>query len=166
MIRFRWLGKRFACRQGLKDRNKAMSAKKGSAAVIDINTSIDRLKAAGFTTADRGNGQVLIGKHGCGAVIQRSPAGDVQFVLRPGLLSGEAIAHLLDRGFQKYWQSGERSLPATAAQLKALHLFEQDLMALMGMTSLYNQSLGTVSSRYVYDRIEGREGQRIHKTFD
>ncbi len=143
-----------------------MSTKKGSTTIIEFSSWIDRLKAAGFTATDRGGGRILIVKHGCGAVIEKSPAGDARFAERPGLISGDGIAHLTDRGFQKYWQSGDRSFPAVAEHLKSLHSFEQDLMALMGMTSLYNQALGTVSSRYVYDRVEGREGPRVHQTFD
>jgi hypothetical protein len=134
--------------------------------MVDFSSAVERLKAAGFTTSDRGGGRVLISKHGCGAVIESSPSESPQFAVRPGLLWGENVAHLVDHGYQKYWQCGERSFPAIAEQLKSLHCFEQDWMAVMGITSLYNQSLGTVSSRYVYDRVEGREGPRTCPTFD
>lgn len=127
---------------------------------------MQRLKAAGFTATDRGNGQVLLTKKGCGTVIEKSASGEPQFVVRPGILMREHIARLLDRGFQKFWQTGDRTVPAAAEQLQALHKFEQELRAVMGLTGLYNQNLGTVSSRYVYDRVEGREGPRVHKSFD
>jgi hypothetical protein len=77
----------------------------------------------------------------------------------------QGIAHLVDRGFQKFWQEGEQQFPALAAQLQALHRFEQDLRAVMGLTALYNEALGSVSSRYVYDRLEGREEPKRHQAF-
>ena len=140
--------------------------KKESAVAIDYRSWIERLKASGFTAVDHGGDSVFITKHGCGAMLEKKPAGEPRFAIRPGLLMGDGIAHLLDRGFQKFWQSGERTLPANAAQLKALQSFEEDLRSVMGLTALYNQSLGTVSSRYVYDRVEGREGPRVHRSFD
>jgi hypothetical protein len=140
--------------------------KKASVVAIDFHSWIEQLRAFGFTAVDQGGGNVFISKHGCGTILEKKPSGEPRFAVRPGLLIGDGIAHLLDRGFQKFWQSGERTLPATAAQLKALHSFEEDLRAVMGITALYNQSLGTVSSRYVYDRVEGREGPRVHRTFD
>ena len=128
-------------------------------------------------------GRVRIGKHGCAAVLEASPSGEPQFAVRPGLViraatvsersnelrsgldTAERIAHLIDRGFQKFWQEGERQLPALSAQLQALHHFDQDLRAVMGLTALYNEALGTVSSRYIYDRLEGREKPKRHQPF-
>ncbi len=150
----------------LGDRNFCGMSKKASVVAIDFRSWIERLKASGFTTVDHGTTRVLIAKHGCGAILEKQPSGEPRFAVRPGLLMGGGIAHLLDRGFQKFWQSGEQTLPATAAQLTALHSFEEDLRSVMGLTALYNQSLGTVSSRYVYDRVEGREGPRVHRSFD
>ena len=150
----------------LKDRDFCTMGKKQSVVAIDFRSWIERLKAAGFTTVDHGGDCVFIAKHDCGAMFEKKPSGEPHFAVRPGLLIGGGIAHLLDRGYQKFWQCGERTLPATAAQLKALHSFEADLRSVMGFTALYNQSLGTVSSRYVYDRVEGREGPRVHRSFD
>jgi hypothetical protein len=140
--------------------------KKTSVVTIDFHSWTERLKAAGFTAVDHGGDCVFIAKHGCAAMFEKKPYGEPRFAVRPGLLMGDGIAHLLDRGFQKFWQFGERTIPATAVQLKALHNFEEDLRAVFGFTALYNQSLGTVSSRYVYDRVEGREGPRVHRSFD
>lgn len=140
--------------------------KKASVVVIDFHSWIERLKAAGFTTVDHGGNRVLIAKYGCGAILDKTPGGEPCFDVWPGLLMGGGIAYLLDRGFQKFWQSGDRAQPANAEQLKSLHRFEADLRSIMGLTALYNQSLGTVSSRYVYDRMEGREGPKVHQPFD
>jgi hypothetical protein len=143
-----------------------MFARKNAPEKVDFNTWMGRLKAAGFTTVDRGNGEVLVSKDGCGSVIGKSPSGEPKFVTLPGVLFGEHLGRLLDRGFQKFWQVGERTIPAAAEQLNTLHGFEQQLRAVMHLTGLYNQNLGTVSSRYVYDRVEGREGPRVHKSFE
>ena len=144
-----------------------------------MNTCIQQLKNAGFGVIEREGGRVLIGKHGCAAILEPSSSGEPQFAVRPGLLvraatvrersslpeAGERIAHLFDRGFQKFWQDDRRRLPALSDQLQALHHFEQDLRAAMGLTTLYNQALGTVSSRYIYDRLEGREEPKKHRPF-
>jgi len=143
-----------------------MAAKKVTTEKLDLSAWIERLKGAGFSTTEQGEGRVLITKYGCGAVLERAASGELQIDVRPGLLLVEQIAHLLDRGYQKFWQSGERTIPAAAEELKVLHQFEEDLRALMRLSDLYNESLGTVSSRYVYDRVEGREGPRVHQTFD
>ncbi|MBI1955499.1 MAG: hypothetical protein HYS38_03810 [Acidobacteria bacterium] len=108
---------------------------------------------------------MLVSKHGCGAVLERTLAGQPRFAVGPGLLVGNGIARLVDGGFQKFWQDDVRRLPALADQLAALHRFDQDLRTVMGVTSLYNEALGTVSARYVYDRLEGREEPKRHKPF-
>jgi hypothetical protein len=37
-------------------------------------------------------------------------------------------------------------------------VFAEELNQLTGVTSLYNESLGTTSDLYQYDRLKGREG--------
>jgi len=41
--------------------------------------------------------------------------------------------------------------------LKALHQFSEELKEGLGLPSLYNESLGTVSEAYQYDRIQDRD---------
>ncbi|MBI2820308.1 MAG: hypothetical protein HYX73_10040 [Acidobacteria bacterium] len=105
-------------------------------------------------------------RNGCGAVIEESADGNIQFRVRLGLILREKIAHLIDCGFQKFWQDGDRRVPARAEELKALHELQRDLRAAMGITTLYNEALGTVSSKYIYDRVEGREPGKRHPSFD
>ena len=50
-----------------------------------------------------------------------------------------------------------REIPAQAAQLKALHAFDEDLREGLGVTSLYNLSLGTTCDDHLYDRVEDRD---------
>ena len=133
-----------------------------------FNQWIERLKEADFLVHAEGSGvriQLQISKHGCGAVLEASGSGEPRFAVRPGLETKQGLAHLIDRGFQKFWQEGEWQVPALSTQLKALHRFDQDLRAVMAVTALYNEALGTVSSRYVYDRLEGREKGKRHQGF-
>ena len=64
----------------------------------------------------------------------------------------------MDGGFQKFFLTphGTRK-PALAHELKAVQEFQEDLREAMGLVSLYNESLGTVSNQYIYDRVEGRD---------
>ena len=43
------------------------------------------------------------------------------------------------------------------SELQALHAFEADLKEKLGLTSLYNEGLGTVSTLYQYDRVKDRD---------
>jgi hypothetical protein len=76
---------------------------------------------------------------------------------RPGWLLGGQIARLLDRGYQKFLKTPAMEIPATAEHLRAIHEFDEELKQAAGATVLYNESLGTTSDRYLYDRIQGRE---------
>ena len=73
------------------------------------------------------------------------------------VMSGE-IGALVDGGFQKFFQTptGKRK-PALAADLHGLHDFQEDLREALGQDSLYNESLGTVSTLYLYDRVKDRD---------
>lgn len=122
----------------------------------------ESLRAHGFEVSSFGGvpGGMLVAKYGAGAVIV--PARDMEggpatFAERPGVLIRGEIARLLDRGFQKFIKTSQYELPATANQLHAIHQFQEELTQLIGGTSLYNQSLGTTSDLYEYDRLRGRE---------
>ena len=106
------------------------------------------------------SGGTLVAKYGAAAVLV--PAADLEggpatFFERPGILVRGEIARLLDRGYQKFIKTAQFELPATAAQLHAIHQFQEELTQAIGGISLYNQSLGTTSDLYEYDRLEGRE---------
>ena len=89
--------------------------------------------------------------------LERTPDGQVRFAEPPGYLVGQFIARLEDRGFQKYLWTPERSLPALAEHLEQIQRFDEQLKQALELPSLYNESLGTVSDRYLYDRVRGRE---------
>jgi len=108
-------------------------------------------------------GGVLVSKHGAGAVLvaaqDKDAAGSAPavFARGPGALIGGEVARLVDRGYQKFIKTTQFELPASASQLQAIHLFSEELKQLAGGISLYNESLGTTSDLYEYDRLKGRE---------
>jgi hypothetical protein len=111
--------------------------------------------------------QFLVRKYGAGAIL--APAGEptgadkklpqiaVRWRERPGYLVGGEVATLLDRGHQKFWKSTRLEVPATADSLQAVHRFAEELRQVVGEPSLYNESLGTTSDSYLYDRVKGRD---------
>jgi hypothetical protein len=107
--------------------------------------------------AKRTPNAVQVRKYGCAAEIAAAPDGTVEILSRPGwLLSGE-ITRLVDRGYQKFLKTSKMEIPASAEQLRALHEFTEELKEAIGAPNLYNQSLGTTSDVYNYDRVKGRE---------
>jgi hypothetical protein len=109
---------------------------------------------------------VRASKYGCAAVLGRNPEGRVVLIGRPGLVLGGEIAHVLDRGHQKFFKTKSLEIAATADRLKAEHRFIEELDEATGGISLYNESLGTVSDEYMYDRVKGRDkdGPALGKT--
>jgi hypothetical protein len=102
--------------------------------------------------------QVQVSKHGAAAVIVRAQDGKgVAMVTKPGVLFAGEIAHLLDRGFQKFFKTSKIEIPATADRLKVENLFKEELREVIGEPVLYNEALGSVSDEYMYDRVKGRD---------
>lgn len=97
-------------------------------------------------------------KNGVGATLKKSPDGkSASLTANPGYLLGGEISRLLDRGNQKFLKTSKLEVPATADHLRAVHHFAEELRERAGSESLYNESLGTVSDVYLYDRVKGRE---------
>ena len=110
-------------------------------------------------------GQYRVQKHGCGAVIAPARDGNgVAFVERPGFVLGSEIAHLLDRGFQKFLKTKRLEITATADHLKAIHRFSEELKEVIGSPNLYNESIGTTSDDYFYDRLKGRDKNPVPRS--
>jgi len=104
---------------------------------------------------------MLVNKYGVGAVLVPME-GAAAFALKPGILVKGEVGRLLDRGYQKFIKSSQYEIPATAAQLQAIHAFSEELKRVIGVISLYNESLGTTSDLYEYDRLKGREDETAH----
>lgn len=131
----------------------------------NFDQMLELLRAHGFEVASfAGNSEtMLVSKHGVGAVLTPPPrgasrdSGTAVVAVPPGVLVRGEVSRLLDRGFQKFIRTTQYELPATAGQLQAIHTFSEELKQMTGADSLYNESLGTTSDVYRYDRLLGRE---------
>jgi hypothetical protein len=125
---------------------------------LSFEDRLDKLRAAGFTVTLLSAGHVRVSRGVCATVIEDLTGAAPRVVECAGLISGDAIASLVDSGFQKFFQTpaGKRQ-PALAEELKAVHDFEEDLRSTLGAASLYNEALGTVSTFYQYDRVKDRD---------
>ncbi|HEU4415782.1 MAG TPA: hypothetical protein VFT65_13430 [Candidatus Angelobacter sp.] len=113
--------------------------------------------------------RVFLKKLNSSAAIEKADDGGVRLFAKPGILIGGEISRLVDKGYQKFLKTTKTEVPATADHLKNLHQFSEELREASGETSLYNQSLGTVSDRYTYDRVENRdlpEAQRPQRAWE
>lgn len=118
---------------------------------------LESLKAKGFASAPWSGGVVRISR-GDVAIDLEETGGEVRGASRAGIIVGKEIGALVDLGYQKVFRTpSEKNVPATAPQLKAIHDFEEDLKEGLGRVSLYNESLGTVSTFYLYDRVKDRD---------
>jgi hypothetical protein len=113
-----------------------------------------------------GSGAYRVSKYGVAAEIAPSPANTEKIIPAPapaeitsraGVLLNGQIATLVDKGYQKFLKAGKLEIVATAGHLRSIHLFSQELDDATGATMLYNESLGTTSDKYMYDRVAGRE---------
>ena len=101
--------------------------------------------------------RVFLKKYNVSAAIQKDDASGVKIFAYPGYLVGSEISKLVNRGYQQFLKTSKAEVPATADHLKALHSFSEELKEALGLPSLYNESLGTVSESYQYDRIVERD---------
>ena len=117
------------------------------------------LRDNGFdvTDAPGTNGRVFLRKYNVSAAIQKGPDDSVKIFAYPGYLIGSEISKLVNKGYQQFMKTSKTEVPATADHLKALHTFSEELKQALGLPSLYNESLGTVSEAYQYDRIADRD---------
>jgi len=103
------------------------------------------------------NNRVFLKKYHCSAAIERTADGGMKIFAYPGYMIGGEISKLVDHGYQKVLKTSKAEYPATADHLKALHDFAEELKEGIGAISLYNESLGTVSESYMYDRVRDRD---------
>ena len=151
-----------ACVSILPDWNGLMKRK---SAHPNFDQTFELLRAHGFDVAPYAAvaGGSLVSKYGAGAVLVAGPEvkneGSVAaaYALHPGVMVRGEVARLVDRGYQKFIKTSQYELPASASQLQAIHAFSEELKQLIGAISLYNESLGTTSDVYLYDRLVGRE---------
>ncbi|MFZ0732281.1 MAG: hypothetical protein WAM79_08155 [Candidatus Sulfotelmatobacter sp.] len=117
------------------------------------------LRDHGFdvTDAPGTTARVFLRKYNVSAAIQKTADDGVKIFAYPGVLIGSEISKLVNRGYQQFLKTSKAELPATAEQLKALQSFAEEFKMALGLPSLYNESLGTVSEAYQYDRVVDRD---------
>src|SRR5271168_2498412 len=102
-------------------------------------------------------GRVFLKKYNVSAAIQKDGDDGVKIFAYPGYMIGSEISKLVNRGYQQFLKTSKTEVPATADHLKALQQFTEELKEGLGLPVLYNESLGTVSESYHYDRIKDRD---------
>src|SRR4029077_16101199 len=108
-------------------------------------------------------GRVFLRKYNCSAAIQKTDDGGVKIFAYPGYLIGSEISKLVNRGYQKFLKPPRPEVPAPSDHLKALQQFSEEMKEGLGLPSLYNESLGTVSESYQYDRIKDRDQPEVER---
>jgi len=142
----------------------------------DVNTrsydeAVSWFREHGFDILEAPGTQnrVFLKKYQCSAAIQKTDDDGVKVFAYPGYLISGEISKLVNRGYQQFLKTTKTEVPATADHLKALHQFTEEFKEGLGLPSLYNESLGTVSEAYQYDRIENRdkpEGKRPKRPWE
>ena len=124
---------------------------------VAFSSQLDQLRSAGFTVADAPKDAALVVRDRYAALL-RQDANGVAAIQATGLALQGELAELTDLGYQKIFitPSGKQ-VPAVAEHLRGLHDFTEDLRQSLGLTSLYNEGLGTTNEKHLYDRITARD---------
>jgi hypothetical protein len=128
------------------------------AAVKETSEVRKQFEQAGFEIMAAGGDSASfeVKKNNCSIALirdskdERRPSGPPHFFVR-GLR-----CELEDRGYQKFWYFEGKRFPIRQGDLKTLHQFDEEVRAILGIKTLYHESLGTTSARSVYDRLDGR----------
>jgi hypothetical protein len=123
------------------------------------------LRDNGFdvTDAPGTTARVFLRKYNVSAAIQKAQDDGIKIFAYPGYLIGSEISKLVNKGYQQFLKTSKTEVPASAEQLKALQTFSEELKQALGLPSLYNESLGTVSEAYHYDRVENRDKPAVDR---
>jgi len=141
----------------LSQYNEVMFFRRERPKTLTAPDRIATLRTAGFTVSEPSGNVVRATRGDCAADLNLS-SGTLIAEGRAGILVGNDIGVLVDGGYQKFFRTPKGiKKPATAQELEDLHNFEEDLREALGLTSLYNESLGTVSTYYQYDRVQDRD---------
>jgi hypothetical protein len=125
---------------------------------LTFEERLDKVRQLGFKVdVQPGSRRARISRGMCAVVLDLEDSAP-KMVEPAGIEMNGEIGALTDGGYQKFFltHSGRRK-PALANELTALHDFQEDLREALGEISLYNESLGTVSTFYLYDRVKDRD---------
>jgi hypothetical protein len=121
----------------------------------------ERFKAAGFEVVEAAKhpASIEIKKNNCARELLRESTGAWQASGPPHFIVRGLKCELEDRGYQKFWYIDGKRFPIKQNDLKTLHRFDEEVRAILGLKSLYNEALGSTCARSVYDRVHGRPDQ-------
>ena len=127
--------------------------------------AVNWLREHGFDIIEAPGAQtrIFLRKYNVSAAIQKTEDGGAKIFAYPGYMIGNEISKLVNRGYQQFLKTSKTEVPATADHLKALQQFSEELKEALNLPSLYNESLGTVSESYQYDRVEGRDKPEVER---
>src|SRR5271165_3185125 len=130
-----------------------------------FDDAVNWLRDHGFDLIEAPGTQsrVFLRKYNVSAAIQKTDDGGVKIFAYPGYLIGSEISKLINKGYQQFLRTAKTEVPATADHLKALHQFSEEMKEALALPSLYNESLGTVSESYHYDRIKDRDKPEVER---
>jgi hypothetical protein len=114
--------------------------------------------AAGFEVAEAGAtpAPFEVRKNNCSCRIAKDSQGRWTLDGPPCFQVRGLACKLEDRGYQKFWYHEGKRFPIRLSDLRALHRFDEEVRYILGIRSLYNESLGSTSARSPYDRMHGR----------
>ncbi|HTU35240.1 MAG TPA: hypothetical protein VMF66_15665 [Candidatus Acidoferrum sp.] len=121
-------------------------------------SQIESLSPKGFLVRSSG-GVVRIEKHNCGAELRKTPEGAFQMTVLPTIMYDGQFTKLWDAGYQKFLLTHDnRKIPVRVNQLAELRRFNEELRTALGVSTYYNEALGSTCLVTVYDRLKGRPG--------
>jgi hypothetical protein len=120
---------------------------------------IESLSSKGFLVRSSG-GVARIEKFNCGAELRKEPqAGVFRMTIIPSIMLQGQFTRLWDAGYQKFLLTNEGlKVPIRVSQLGDLRLFNEELRTALGVSTYYNEALGSTCHYSVYDRVKGRIG--------
>lgn len=125
--------------------------------VATFSEQMEQLRGGGYALEPLSGGQMRLIKAQLGALVKEG-AGGKAVIVDVGLVVGAELAVLTDLGYQKIFLTPSgRKMPALAEHLTALHAFREDLGEALGLTSHYNEGLGTTNEKHLYDRVQNRD---------
>jgi hypothetical protein len=110
----------------------------------------------GFEVVEAAAGSLEVRKNNCAQTVTRDSGGTWRALGPPQFMVRGVKCELEDRGYQKFWYHDGKRFPIKQNDLKTLHRFDEEVRAILGLKSLYNESLGSTCARSVYDRLQGR----------
>jgi hypothetical protein len=129
-----------------------------NAAVNQATDTRKQFEQAGFqiVSSSVDSNSFEVRKNNCSRTLARESKGEWRPAGPPHFFVRGMECRLEDRGYQKFWLVEGKRFPIRQEDLKALHLFDEEVRAILGLKTLYHESLGTTSARSVYDRLDGR----------